>query len=824
MLSGSRVLFLATIGVFLFLPHSTNAADANFMLRGQAPVDECWCGIGDPNNNGLYYDVAGFDSATTPGSPIAAKSKTVPLMDGTMASIDDLMENSTMDIPGFPVHPNCTDILDDPTNDKNPNGSPANSDPPSLRNTDPTICFCGEDDPQNGPPPMGVSCTGGTIDVAPDGTCSATTTTACAVDGDCPGVEQCIIHGICGGTGNNGQPCEVAADCPNPAASNACRLGCTNADSVCFCPGDGAVDPTGMPWEDNADCSLLMNAAMTADCVPADTCQEKRNQSYVWGQAGDFVGTIANTACQVVSGLGGFAGGMNTPGFSDVFNIVCEGADSQFPHAQAVSDVNGTGDHRPPEIFYVPNLAGQELLISAVNGDTVCGAGASNIIRNTVGWRSGGSFPEQDIAFLAGPNFQGGISVAAIQISTRDCLGMTRLTQFNNIRKWVSAFGHLYTSVGNTDGNGSVLKWTGNLITPFQFQVVGNLDAGGANMAVCNGRIVLTTWPNLEFFLESGIAGLPTFPGGGGIGGFVDIITAIINFLGVLENVGEWEVGMSPVVPPHTGLTPADAGNWNTLIQSADYETNWINVISTGGGGIACNGEEIITGTMEIPFSAELIHILFLEPDLLPCVSATGGCNPACITELCTRLALVTNNRRPAAVFRIREFGSLITSPVIELLFGSANLQTYAGSLFEIILAQTGLTTLAWHEEPNNLGLPPVCGGPGFGDNNILYLWTASACNGDDIFVGDLDLSGTGSGAEGGDLYKFTDGDGCAVQLAENGGGTTANYGFRTGSCVGGNMLILGTASDRNLSNGSLATGTDRNVGGWEVLELNNFN
>ena len=55
-------------------------------------------------------------------------------------------------------------------------------------------------------------------------------------------------------------------------------------------------------------------------------------------------------------------------------------------------------------------------------------------------------------------------------------LGARTFSEYSNIRKWIAVDGVLYTAVGNTAGGGSVLRWIGDDIDPFQFEIVGKLD------------------------------------------------------------------------------------------------------------------------------------------------------------------------------------------------------------------------------------------------------------------------------------------------------------------------------------------------------------
>jgi hypothetical protein len=62
-------------------------------------------------------------------------------------------------------------------------------------------------------------------------------------------------------------------------------------------------------------------------------------------------------------------------------------------------------------------------------------------------------------------------------------LGMQVLAEYSNIRQWVVYDGVLYTGLSRTaDGQGRMLRWSGDISDPFQFEVVGKLDLDPANL------------------------------------------------------------------------------------------------------------------------------------------------------------------------------------------------------------------------------------------------------------------------------------------------------------------------------------------------------
>jgi hypothetical protein len=919
MLSSLRLLYLIVIAIFVFLPVSSQAVtDSDFKLMGKAHVDECFCGLGDLDNIGVGYD---------------NKPSVVTLTDGSTCEIADLLAN----INGTPAMGACTgdsceDILDDVTNDIT-TADPffGTTDPRSESNNDPSTCFCGEDDPENGAPPPGVSCTAGTCVGGPtpglactnnfvcgqggsctgpsyidggtnDGTCSTTIATDCSVDMDCPGGESCVIHGICtGGVGNNGEPCEVAGDCPGFGGT--CSKGCVNGDSLCFCydTTPPTVSASAIPPADNADCSLISPLpASTSMCVPGDTCVNKTNMTYNWGGGYDMVtdtavvGAGPNTACRAtsvlsISGLGGSAASF------DFGAGVCEGDLSTFPEP---ADFVSEGDLRPPEVWFVDDITGGP---DPANNQhkidlTACPNNGYDLVKECGGFRSVGIMPQEGIAIAAGQRGRGvqGVIMVLIDIASGTCLEVKNFSEYNDIRKWEAHNGALYTTVGNTAGQGSIIRCTGCEQTPptLLFETVGHLNSMGANITYCpsKNRFMVDTWPNSNVADIGELTSLPGSIGGifgGGIIGIItgipDILDAITTFLGTLEDVGQTTLYMSPVVPPHVGLTPDDADSWDILWTMNDYDPNWVTYQTSGGGGLACNEEYLYWGTMQVGGTGTILHALLFEPDLvqgnpLMCVGGSNANNactdpttnaecpgggictfcscsgfnfftqmnvdctnspdPSCCVfgtnpqtqTFCQRSTdAQVNNVRPTSVFRIKDFGSLITDPTIELLYGEQQLPVYATSVFQILLAQIGLANLGWTMEPNNLapgGLAPICGRSGIshspgtpGSQSRLYTWDMTECNGGNILLGTYDAADPSSGNGGADLYSFID-DQCAVALTETGGNNKNMYGWRITQCVGGNAFLGGMAT---ATNKQVVTGTTPPFGGWELRLLQNL-
>jgi hypothetical protein len=67
------------------------------------------------------------------------------------------------------------------------------------------------------------------------------------------------------------------------------------------------------------------------------------------------------------------------------------------------------------------------------------------------------------LVFLGGPTLTvtEGINLFTFRNDTGEYLGSTYLGEYFNIRKWLVVNAVLYAAVGNTNGGGSVLRWTG---------------------------------------------------------------------------------------------------------------------------------------------------------------------------------------------------------------------------------------------------------------------------------------------------------------------------------------------------------------------------
>jgi len=509
----------------------------------------------------------------------------------------------------------------------------------------------------------------------------------------------------------------------------------------------------------------------------------KVNQAYIWGltSAGKnlWYGTVANTLCTVISGFETEVGITPIPFETDSY--VCEFGDSNFINSDP-SLPGELGDWRPPQIFTYNTSTG--VVTNRTPNDP--------LINQTLGLRSAGSIG--DLVIVAGPALAPfgetppGINLFAFQNSTGAYLGSTTLPQFSDIRQWttlrVTAPNnplYLYTGVQNADSTGSILKWTGTVKNPFQFSIVGNLDAEPAYLAPFHGHWLLaTTW--------------------GGLNSKTGKLT------------GLWS---SPQIDAN-GLTPKNAAQWKELWNIGQYEADPVTAQSIFGGAISSYNGSIYWGTMQVPLSGLATHYLAYPPMGIP--------------EVTDVVASTVDTTRPVAIFQC--CGSKFPKKFAATLL-------YGDSLMGVYTPYNG-----WQTRPNNMNVEPQFGPAGFGNPFNTYDWAMAAYNGK-LYVGTFDWSfvlvdlvaqlvppmlgdpgdvisiiaelsqGFGQNITyGADLWSFS-GNSAATPESQYGVGNYLNYGIRTMLATGG-TLYLGTANPMNLR-------TDPNnppLGGFELLGL----
>lgn len=478
----------------------------------------------------------------------------------------------------------------------------------------------------------------------------------------------------------------------------------------------------------------------------------KVNQGYVWGlaKAGDdlWFGTAPNAHCLV---LGGFLGITTT---IQTESYVCEFGDSQYSPPLPPSG----GDWRPPDLFVYDTRA------MALTERTP----ADPRILSTAGLRSAGTL--NGVVILAGPSLLGGINLFAFNAETGAYLGSTNMAAYSNIRKWLVVDGVLYTGVrAAATGGGHVLRWTGSLADPFQFEVVGNLPSQVVELALHDGRLFVTTWPNLA-----------------------------------VTPVEQASVFMGPPIPA-AGLTGADADAWQRVWQASDYEPDPVTAATYGGGALYSFGGYLYWGTMHVPFVATLAHFQVYGPP---------GSNLQTVAAL-------LGTHRAVSIFRGRNLGG--TDQEIDLLYGSALLPAYVPPLGWLIVPNNMGSGPLWGAAGlgnfynNYTWIMDVYDGQ-------LYVgtmdWSYLLDEGLPLIKDYLGIPQEipiplPEGVPGADLYRFPAPDAPAEAESLDGVGNPSTYGIRT--VISDDALYLGMANPMNL-----LTDPDDELpdGGWELLRL----
>lgn len=489
-------------------------------------------------------------------------------------------------------------------------------------------------------------------------------------------------------------------------------------------------------------------------CAGVEGGVPKVNQAYVWGlaEAGDnlWFGTAPNVHCLV------FGTFMNITLPHQTDSWVCEFGESPF--SPPLPDQ--VGDWRMARVYQY-NAVSKELVEKTPADDP--------LFQATLGLRSAGSL--NDVVLLAGPSLTGGINLFAFNNADGAYLGSTNLPEYNNIRKWSVIQGVLYTTVGRTGGGGAVLRWNGSPADPFLVEEVGIIDGEGAELALHQGRIFISTWPST--------AG------------------------GTRALAGLW---MSPLLP-EGGLTPAEAAGWQKVWDYGMYDPDPVTAAVTGGGALASYGGYLYWGTMHVPFLAGIAHL------------RTYG-TPETEEEI---IETLLGGHRAISLFRGKNFGA--ENQRIQLLYGERELPTYVpGEGWVKLPNKMNTRPLYGH---SGFGNP-------FNNytwtmsvyRNQLFVgtmdWSYLFSEGLKTVLetqANLPLSRVPAmpvQTFGADLWRFPAVFMPALPESVNGVGNYSNYGIRTMLNADG-ALYLGTANPMNLM-------TDPNdgrpEGGWELLKL----
>ena len=512
---------------------------------------------------------------------------------------------------------------------------------------------------------------------------------------------------------------------------------------------DECYNGIGMPYV-----PLASGGSCASDETP------KVNEAYVWGlaKAGDdlWFGTVANTHCLV---LGTFLGSTTS---NENNSWVCEMEDSQYKFWLADKFSNPAFLAIPPALgdWRIPKIYVYNVITETLDDKTPL----SPLVAQTVGFRSAGTSGE--VMFLAGPSLRpgGGVIVFAYDTVTGDFIEGVKLAEYTNIRKWIEVGGKLYTAVQASDDTGKVLKWIGDKTDPFQFEIVGELPSEGAELALHENRLFITTWPRL-----------PVVPAG---------------------------LYVSPDIPVG-GLTNADSLSWSNKWLATDYEPDPVIAMTYGGGALASFDGDLYWGTMHVPgtsaAAAELVYDL-------------SGDNP---------LNVIASTLRAISIFRLRNFDT--SAPEVqEVLYGKQYVPVYDPAAQAFTYRKdadhmTGMGPPLWGKSGFGNALNNYTWTMAVFDNRLYigtmdftYLVKAGIISSDPI-LGPITWAEKyeHEPREGADIWSIGSSDGPAVPEFLNGVGNVLNYGIRT-MVATSDHLYLGTANPMNLEP----------EGGWELIRL----
>ncbi|WP_269523872.1 hypothetical protein [Coraliomargarita parva] len=623
------------------------------------------------------------------------------------------------------------------------------------------------------------------------------------------------------------------------------------------------------------------------DCL-LDGGLPKTNQSYVWGMVrkDDFLwwGTGPNVNRLVSGSYFGSSTASISTGNGWTYNVTEQGT-SRFVREGVFDgetdlgyDVSPSiGDWRPPEV-YSYDLENDVL----ERRDLAMNPAQTALLWQTLGLRSAGySAPNathtEGLVFLAGPSITAtsqqttennptvnGVIMFAFDAATHACVDARSFPQYSNIRKWKQYDGVLYTAIADQNGSGQVLRWLNDPAHPdypFAFQVVGNLNAGGAELEVHDdgdgARLFVNTWPGIEGNLDLDAE---------------DFDTTIVNIIN--GPAGLWR---SPIIPAG-GLTSAHAGSWKLVWSVVDYEPDLVIALHYGGGAMASFDGYLYWGTMHVPNTANFAHgIAYGRPAYAPVPVEPGeGATEQELADYEAALAAreayedalsedFFNSYRAISIWRGRNFTN--SGGDIDLLYGRESMPVrmkrtvftennqprsdfytfkwgtffgenignlrnvadgttfYIGGIFPVTLADGG----DWEEDvPNVSGYVPLYGPEGIIPRNYgygitfpwnNYTWTMQVLL-DKLYIGTMDWDGLNSPdpADGADLFCIPSSADPAVRVASHGVANWSSYGIRTidGDDERGE-LYLGMANVQNLFSTAVGDPFD---GGWEVQRL----
>ncbi len=528
--------------------------------------------------------------------------------------------------------------------------------------------------------------------------------------------------------------------------------------------------------------------------------QPKVNQSYVWGMvdAGSDIwfGTVANTHCFVLStmigqALSGPIPPLKTPSW------VCE-------FGGAVYDP--VGDQRPPEIKVWHSTTG---ILEDKVPDMTSDGGA--LLAQVIGLRSAGT--SGGVVLLAGVMVTGQVGIFAFE-TDGTYIGEMEMP-WTDVRRFAVLNDELYVGVG-TATEGQVLRWTGDVASPFAFETVAAFAGEQAAEVVAHeGRLAVGTWP-IPGDLPPNIGGVHISPDPGG-----------------------------------DGVLDSGDGAWSKIWSIADYEPDPVNSAVTGVGAMASYGGNLYWGTMHPPLLSAAAN-WGAYSSFYDDVQAAGGSIGRFV------IAALLGNHRATTFWMGENVGS---SPDISMLYGLPELPVFTPGPMPPP-PSTPVASDYWVIIPT--GWTPEWGPSGFGNAYNTYTWATTVNNGR-LWVGTMDWLyllqdaimalvqgildsrgitldefsgiiqqdfGTSNLPEaissvltddielltraGADLYYFLDPDGPAYPESWGGIDNYTSYGVRNMVTLD-DVIFVGMANPMNL----LTDPADKvPEGGWELIQL----
>ena len=494
------------------------------------------------------------------------------------------------------------------------------------------------------------------------------------------------------------------------------------------------------------------------------TGQPKVNQAYLWGLTKHgtdlWFGTIANTLCLVMEGLGVISPLQEN-------TVVCEGAGK---------------DLRPPRIFRFDT--NQNQLSEMTSLVLAKGSLHADRLESTIGLRSAGS--NNGVVILGGISPKG-VTMFAFNGKTKQFIdsivydgttvvGGVTLPAYSNIRQWLKINGELYVGVATSTGSGlfggtggAILHWIGNTTRPFQFETVGSVQGDPAYLAHFKGRLFVSTWGGPSGSLGTVLYMSPEFDGG--------------------------------------KLTTADAGNWTLVWRLSNYE---VEPSAGAAGGAIMGFDGWLYFTTMTPPGAQLLQFSQMYPNAP--------------TDTTSMIDNFLGSYRPTEVFRGKNFGSskqkielLYGSKLLPKYNPSSN----TWSLVPNNLNQSPkwgfagynnfFNSYTWwmHKYNGELFI-------GTFDWSYLLFETLFDQYGSKI---PPQVINTARSFEGADMLMLDSSSDTPVAISLDGMGNFSNYGIRTMITANGNMY-LGTANPFNLLTNPNSSQYDGKLGGWELIGM----